>query len=75
MDQPFNFGDTDEKQIVYVRQIAVSDLPEEMRAHTGGLSHLYAVHDKDGQRLAIVRDRALAFALARQHDMSPVNVH
>ena len=26
-------------------------------------------------RLALVKDRALAFALARQNDMAPVNVH
>ena len=36
---------------------------------------LYAVHDADGQRLAVVRDRRLAFVLARQNDLAPVSVH
>jgi len=33
------------------------------------------VHDSDGQRLALVKNRKLAFALARQNDLAPVNVH
>jgi hypothetical protein len=41
----------------------------------GDRDHLYAVHDADGQQLALVADRRLAFALARQHDMAPVAVH
>ena len=41
----------------------------------GDLDQLYAVHDSDGQQLALVADRKLAFVLARQHDLSPVAVH
>jgi len=36
---------------------------------------IYAVHRADGERLALVRDRALAFVLARQNDLAPVSVH
>jgi hypothetical protein len=61
--------------IVYVRPVPVSDLPEPLRAQAGGLQVVYAVHDADGQRLALVADRRLAFVLARQHDRAPVNVH
>lgn len=75
MNQPYDFSQTDGAQIVYVRPVAVRDLPEELQAQSGGLTILYAVHDRTGQRLALVGDRKLAFALARQHDMSPVNVH
>ena len=39
------------------------------------LKQVYAVHDKDGDQLALVVDRRLAFALARQHDMEPVSVN
>jgi hypothetical protein len=33
------------------------------------------VHDSDGQQLALVADRKLAFRLARQNDYAPVAVH
>lgn len=62
-------------RIVYVRPVAVSDLPQKVRAQMQGVDTLYAVHDTDGERLALVRDRNLAFALARQHDLAPVSVH
>lgn len=61
--------------IVYVRPVNVAELPDEVRAQVHGLDHLYAVHDAEGHRLALVRDRRLAYALARQHDMTPVAVH
>ena len=62
-------------RIVYVREVAVKDLPEQVRKEAGGVEKLYAVHSAEGTRLALVRDRKLAFALARQNDMTPVNVH
>ena len=35
----------------------------------------FAVHAADGTRIAVMADRALAFAVVRQHDMEPVSVH
>lgn len=77
MNTTYDFGpETDAaERIVYVRPVAVADLPAEVRAQAGGLDTLYAVHDADGERLALVADRRLAFALARQNDLAPVNVH
>ncbi len=63
------------QDVVYVKPVAVSDLPEEVQEQAGDLDQLFAVHDADGQQLALVADRALAFMLARQHDKSPVTVH
>lgn len=60
---------------VYVKTIAVSDLPQEVREQAEGLKKLYAVHDSEGQQLALVGDRKLAFSLARDHDYAPVMVH
>jgi hypothetical protein len=62
-------------RIVYVRPVRVEDLPAHVQAHAGGLTTIYALHDAGGDRLALVRDRDMAFALARQNDMAPVNVH
>ncbi len=61
--------------IVYVRKVAPIDLPEKLRAEAGEAEDVYAVHDAQGERLALVRGRQLAFALARRNDMTPVNVH
>nr|WP_102107301.1 DUF1150 family protein [Kandeliimicrobium roseum] len=61
--------------IVYVRSVKVDELPEDVREQADGLDHIYAVHNTDGDRLALVRDRRLAFIVARQNDMAPVSVH
>tara|TARA_R110002020_G_scaffold358559_7_gene570972 strand:- start:18939 stop:19160 length:222 start_codon:yes stop_codon:yes gene_type:complete len=60
---------------VYVKTILVTDLPREVRDQAEGLEQLYAVHDAEGQQLALVGDRKLAFALAREHNYAPVLVH
>ncbi len=65
----------DDARTVYVKTIAVSDLPREVRDQAEGLKQLYAVHDAQGQQLALVGDCKLAFALAREHDYAPVLVH
>ncbi len=75
MDTKFDKLPGGEDRIVYVRPVAVADLPEDVRAHADGLDEIYAVHNADGERLALVRDRRLAFMLARQNDLAPVNVH
>lgn len=74
MNAKFDFKMPDAR-IVYVKPVAVADLPDDVRAQTGELETLYAVHDSDGQQLALVANRSLAFALARQNDMQPVTVH
>ena len=58
--------------IVYVREMAADELPDDLR---GSHARLYALHDAQGNRLAVAPDRRLAFALARQNDLSPVSVH
>lgn len=75
MDTKYDFENNGQDRIVYVRKVAVKDLPKDVREQVGGLESLYAVHDADGQQLALVRDRATAFVLARQNDFAPVTVH
>jgi hypothetical protein len=75
MDTKYDFGHEAEDRIVYVRSVNVSDLPKELRSAAAGEKTLYAVHTADGERLALVKDRKLAFLLARQHDLAPVTVH
>jgi hypothetical protein len=60
---------------VYVKPVAVATLPDELREQAGELETIFAVHDAEGQQLALVADRNLAFVLARQYDRVPVTVH
>lgn len=64
-----------EHRIVYIRPVAVDTLPEEVQEQAMGAETIYAVHAEDGERLALVKDRELAFVLARQNDFAPVTVH
>lgn len=80
MDTPHDIADTmanteSRDRIVYVRPVAAADLPEPIRAQANAAHNIYAVHAANGDRLALVNGRTLAFALARQHDMQPVHVH
>ncbi len=61
--------------IVYVKPILATELPEDMRAEVGDLEELFSVHNADGERLALVANRKLAFHLARENNMEPVTVH
>ena len=65
------------RPIVYVRKVRVEDLPDEIRAQASGagVKELYAIGTEAGEQLALVRDRKLAFVVARQNDMTPVSVH
>ncbi|MGY6705189.1 DUF1150 family protein [Roseinatronobacter sp.] len=64
-----------ERPIVYVRPIKASDLPEEIRAQLPNVAQLYAIHHEEGEQMAVVTDRTLAFVMARQNDYDPVSVH
>jgi len=61
--------------LVYIRKVAVADLPDEVREQAEGLEEIYAIAGETGEQLALVRDRKLAFMVARQNDFTPVSVH
>ena len=65
----------DNAQLVYVKSVKIEELPDEVRDRIEGLTELYALHSSDGERLALVKERELAFVLARQSDLLPVTVH
>ena len=77
MDELRPIAKPGQRPIVYIRKVEVDDLPEDIRAQAqgAGLSELYALGNENGEQLALVRDRKLAFTVARQNDMKPVSVH
>ena len=64
---------------VYVREVGVAELkgsgvlPDD--ASVPATQKFFALHLADGRRVAVMDDRELAFAAARQHDLEPVSVH
>ncbi|MEM6467731.1 MAG: DUF1150 family protein [Pseudomonadota bacterium] len=65
----------DTKPIVYVRSVDVEDLPQDMRDRAGKADNLFSIHSEDGNVLALVADRELAFRVARRNSFAPVSVH
>jgi len=74
MDTKFDFEKFDQG-IVYVKPVLTADLPKEVRERVGDLEELFSVHNAEGEQLALVADRKLAFHLAREHNMEPVTLH
>lgn len=75
MNTKYDFSKSAEGRIVYVRSVDVADLPMDVQDQVADCDTLYAVHNAEGERLALVKERALAFELARQNDYAPVTVH
>ncbi|MFT4014713.1 MAG: DUF1150 family protein [Paracoccus sp. (in: a-proteobacteria)] len=75
MNEKFDFGPEASGNTVYIRRVEMASLPDDVRRQVPDADALYAVHGIDGERLALVRDRNLAFLLARQNALSPVSVH
>jgi len=70
------------RKLVYIRAVTARDVIDDLIDEEGELeieieadATLYSVHAADGERIALVGDRDLAFAAARQHEMNPVSVH
>lgn len=76
------FAELGGRKLVYVRTVIARDVIDDLVDEDGDMvvempddTTLYSVHAADGERIALVGDRDLAFAAARQHEMNPVSVH
>ena len=70
----------EENKTCYVRPVLARDVRDEIEREADGAvfsdDHLlYALHAADGSRIALMSNRDIAFAAARQHEMAPVSVH
>lgn len=61
--------------IVYIREVPVAALPDSIRSQLGEAEVVWGVHTDTGECVALARDRATAFVVARQNDMQPVSAH
>lgn len=76
------FAELGGRKLVYIRAVVARDVMEDLQDEDGDISFdvqdediLYSVHSSEGERIALVGDRELAFAAARQYEMNPVSVH
>lgn len=74
MNTPYDLN-ADVGRMVYVNPISVDALPQEVQDQAEGLKQLFAVHDAEGQQLALVANRKMALALAVQNDYAPQPLH
>lgn len=69
-----------EPNLVYVREVLAADVLADVDMEFPIITPekgavWYAVHAADGERIAVLEDRDLAFAAARGNDLKPVSVH
>ncbi len=82
LNSPEAFAALGGNKLVYVREVSKDDVIDDITDENGELeidipegTTLYALHAADGSRIALLGDRDVAFAAARQHEMNPVSVH
>ena len=75
MHSKYDFSHFDTDDLVYIKTVAVTELPLELQRQVGPDKTLYAVHKADGERVAVVENRALAYSLARDNDLTPMTLH
>lgn len=61
--------------IVYLKPVETSDLPEDVQEQAGDLDTLYAVHNGKGEQVALVASEAIADHLAEQNNLQVVTLH
>ena len=75
MHSKYDFSHFDTDDLVYIKTVAVTELPLDLQRQVGPDKTLYAVHKADGERVAVVENRALAYSLARNNDLTPMTLH
>lgn len=62
------------KGLVYMKSVAVCDLPESLRDQAGEMDEVISVYSHTGEQIALVATEHLARDLAREHDMQAVTI-
>ena len=75
MHSKYDFSHFDTDDLVYIKTVEMTELPLDLQRQVGSDKTLYAVHKADGERVAVVENRALAYSLARDNDLTPMTLH
>lgn len=60
---------------IYLKPVAIADLPEEVRAQAGDVTTLFALHNTKGEQVALVASTDVASHLADANQMQLVTLH
>lgn len=60
---PQEFAMLGMQDVAYIRRFVANDEPA------------FAIHAADGTQVAVLRDRDVALATCRQHDLEPLSLH
>lgn len=76
------FAELGGASLVYIRAVIAQEVMADLcddgvqsDFDIDGKDVVYSVHTATGERIALIGDRDLAFATARQYEMHPVSVH
>lgn len=60
---------------IYLKPVDFADLPEDVQAEAGSMDELFAVHNADGEQVALVASTAVASHLAAANELTLVALH
>ena len=63
------------QQFIYLKPVSAAELPEELRQEAGDIEIVFSVHNTEGEQVALVADKRVADALARQNELEVVALH
>ncbi len=77
MNTPINehVNESLESNIVYIRPVAATDLPDDIMEKVGDGDDPHAILGEAGNVLGLAPNRELAFFIARENELAPVSVH
>ena len=61
--------------LVYVRPIEKSELPDDVQSSLETVSQVYSVHGENGEQVALFTDLDLVFSLAKEYNFRAMSVH
>ena len=61
--------------IVYLKKMDVSELPEDVRGELNGQAQVFGVFDEEGSQIALVDDLSFARQMAREHSFNLQSLH
>ena len=74
MQTPYDLKDVG-RNIVYLKPVATADLPADVQEQAGDQETLFALHNGNGEQVALVASPRIASHLAAEHSMELVTLH
>lgn len=63
-----------DRNVVYIKEVTASDVPPSISLDAMDGERIFALHDAQGEQLAVAANRELAVHLARANDLVPMAI-